>query len=337
MLLLLLCRLLLLLLCLLLLLLRRLLLGTRVYMMELILLMLLSLMCLLLDLMCLMRLMSRVGGMSLMCLLVLGISRVMRLLLLLRVVLLSRLLGLLGLLVLLLLNRLLLLLLMLLNRLLGLLLLMVLLLLLLRVTRMPTQCLLRRMLLMLLLRMVLRMVLLVREDGVVGDGLGHGAREEHRRRVRLRLDLLARRSGALARYVDGIGHMDVWRPRRGARDSCVDGRGRVEEVLVLGIRARRLLRIGLRLVRRGGLGRRRLLVRLVCVRRGEGRAASVEGGLRETQAMRVGPGRAQAGHDGAGDAASSSTRRRGGSISTSSSQSREHANRTIAPSGGGRA
>ncbi|KAL7893602.1 hypothetical protein HDV64DRAFT_261865 [Trichoderma sp. TUCIM 5745] len=183
---------------------------------------------------------------------------------------------------------------MLLNRLLGLLLLMVLLLLLLlRVARMPTQCLLRRMLLM-LLRMMLGMVLLVREDGVVADG------EEHRRRGRLWLELLARRSCSLARHVDGVGHMDVWRPRRSARDTCIHGRGRVEEMM-LGIRARRLLRIGLRLVRRGGLGRRRLLVRLVCVRRGEAAAASAVG-LWEVE-VRVGPGRAQAGHDGAGDAA----------------------------------
>lgn len=228
-------------------------------------------------------------------LLVLGISRMMRLLLL-RVMLLSRLLGLLVLLLYSLL-LLLLLLLMLLNGLLGLLLLLLLvMLLLLRVARMPAQCLLRRMLRM-LLRMMLRMMLLMREDGIVGDGLVHGAREEHRRRVRLRLDLLPRRSSPLARHVDGVWRMDIGRPRRGARDGCVDRGGRVEEVLVLGIRAlRRLLRIGLRLVRRGGLGGRRLLVRLVCVRRGEGAAS--EAGLRETQAMRVGPGRAQAGHDG---------------------------------------
>lgn len=167
----------------------------------------------------------------------------------------------------------------------------------------------------------------------MADGLGHGAREEHRRRGRLWLDLPARRSCPLARHVDGVGHMDVWRPRRGARDTRIHGRGRVEEV-VLSIRARRLLRIGLRLVRRGGLGRRRLLVRLVCVRRGEAAAASAVG-LWEVQ-VRVGPGRAQAGHDGAGDAASGGTARDAAdlSISISFAQSREHA---IAPSGGGRA
>lgn len=164
------------------------------------------------------------------------------------------------------------------------------------------------------------MVLLVREDGVVGNGLVHGAREEHRRRVRLRLDLLPRRSSPLARHVDGVRHMDIRRPRRGARDGCVDRGGRVEEVLMLGVRAlRRLLRIGLRLIRRGGLGRRRLLVRLVCVRRGEGRAAS-EAGLRETQAMRVGRG-AQASHD---ELAMASSKRRGETMARRVAKTQSH-------------
>ncbi|KAL6807975.1 hypothetical protein GGI42DRAFT_319400 [Trichoderma sp. SZMC 28013] len=177
----------------------------------------------------------------------------------------------------------------------GLLLLLLLLLvvLLLRVPRMAGQCLLRRVLLR-VLRVVLRMVL-VREDGVVCDRLAHRGREEHGRRVRLGLHLLPRRSGALLSR-QGIGDVDVGRARRGIGDAGVDRRRRVEEVLRIALR-RLLRRIGLRLVWRGRLRRRRLLVGLVRVGGSEAGAASAEGRLGESQAVGIGPGLAQVGHD----------------------------------------
>jgi hypothetical protein len=181
--------------------------------------------------------------------------------------------------------------------LLNLLLLLLVVLLLLRVPRMTGQRLLGRVLLM-LLRVMLLVLLMMREDGVVGDGLAHGGREEHRRRVGLGLYLLARGRGALSRHVEGAGDMDVGGARRGIGDGRVDGGGGVEEVLRVGL-GRLLRRVGLRLVGRGGLGSRRLLVGLGGVGGRKGGAAS-EARLGETQAVGIGPGRAQASHDGRG-------------------------------------
>lgn len=270
----------------LLLLLCRLLGAGRVYMMKLLLLvlvlgLLLNLLRYLVRLVRLMCLMCLVRGMSrLVSLRVLSVGRmVLRLLMVLLLLLLRVMLDLLSLLLLyglLLLNRLLLLLVVLL----------------LRVPRMTGQCLLRRMLLR-VLRVVLRMVL-VREDRVVCDGLAHRRREEHGRRVRLGLHLLPRRSGALLSR-QGIGDVDVGRARRGIGDACVDRRRRVEEVLRVALR-RLLRRIGLRLVWRGRLRRRRLFVGLVRVGGSKAGAASAEGRLGE-QAVGIGPGLAQVGHD----------------------------------------
>lgn len=275
------CLLLLRLLCLLLLLL--LLLGAGlVYMMKLFLLMLvlgglllnlLRYLVRLVCLMCLVRSMSRLVRLR-----VLSVGRMMRLLMVLLLLLLRVMLDLLSLLLLyglLLLNLLLLLMV----------------LLLLRVSRMAGQCLLRRVLLR-MLWVVLRMVL-VREDRVVRDWLAHRCREEHGRRVRLGLHLLPRRSGALlSRH---IGDVDVRGARRGIGDTCVDRRRRVEEVLRIALRL--LRRIGLlRLVGRGRLRRRRLFVGLVRVGGSKAGVAS-EGRLGETQAVGIGPGLAQVGHD----------------------------------------
>lgn len=89
--------------------------------------------------------------------------------------------------------------------------------------------------------------------------------------------------------------MDIGGPRRGIGDACVDRGRRVEEVLRIRARRRLLRRIGLRLVGRSGLRRRRLLVGLVCV--GGRKGVASEGRLREIQAVCIGPGRAQASHD----------------------------------------
>lgn len=171
----------------------------------------------------------------------------------------------------------------------GLLLLNLLLLLLMVLLLRVAQCLLRRMLLR-VLRVVLLMVL-VREERVVWHRLAHRRREEHGRRVRLGLHLLARRRGALLSR-QGIGDVDVGSARRGIGDTWVDRRRRVEEVKALRLLLRR---IGLRLVGRGSLRRGRLFVWLVCVGGSKGVASVVR--LGETQAVGIGPGLAQSSHD----------------------------------------
>ena len=202
-------------------------------------------------------------------------------------------------LMLLLLMLLLLLLLMLLLLVMGLLLrvvlmLLLLLLLLLLLARVPrVRLLVRRMRLLVLLR--------VRDDGLMLDRLADAAGEHHRRRVRLGLHLLPRWRGALPLDIDGIGDMAIGGSRRGMAVGHI-GRRRGEKVLRIGAMGWLLRRVALRLVRRRGVRRGRLLVCLVLVlvlvrvRRGKGGIAS-EAGLREVEAgVGIGPRRSQARH-----------------------------------------
>lgn len=164
--------------------------------------------------------------------------------------------------------------------------------------------------------MLLRLMLLVSHDGIMLHRLAHGAREEHRRGIGLSLWLLWRH--LLPRGCGTLlpGHaqvaMDVARGGPGGPIGDVAVDLGLEQVLWVVVSLGRLLgRVGLRLVWRGIVRRRGLLVRLGRVRWREGRVAS-EVALREAEPVRIGARRPQGRHDGVGQVQCSHNRREGG-------------------------
>lgn len=123
--------------------------------------------------------------------------------------------------------------------------------------------------------------------------LAHGTGKEHRRGVRLG-HLLPGGSTALALGAEVVGNMRIRCARRvrdiGVHMILVE---KMRRVLGLGL----LRRVGVRLIRRCGMGRRRLLIRLIGMLRWREAGVAAKASLGEIQGgVRVGARRPQCRH-----------------------------------------